>query len=478
MGDIKSKAITSVKWNTVSIVFVMIVQILRLSVLTRLLEKTDFGLIAIATMVIGFTDIFSELGLTVAVIHKQDISDKQYSSVFWTNIILSVLVFAILCLVSPLVSSFYNEPQLTAIIPLLGIQILLNSFGKMFQTIKSKNLEFEFLSKIRIYACIFGFSVTVVLAFMKWGVYSLVFGQLAQVALMQACYTIEGRKEQKILWHLNFKEISDFIKIGSFRLGSQVLDFISSKMDVFLIRKFFGMDDLGIYNLAKDLITRPYGIVNMLTSSVASAAFAKIQNSMQMVRDYYMRILNIISTLTIPIYTMLFIAADLIVKILYGSNYPEVAVLLRILCFYGIECSISSQGAILQVAMGRTDIGFKWTLIRILFTLGIIIIVSNMSIYEVAYGQLLLSVLSLYLFWKIAVDPIININIINYLKVFARPLFVSLVLVIPFFAFPFYSNYVFQIIYLVLFGGLFMLYYWIFQKQQLLNIYHIIKNNK
>ena len=75
MGDIKSKAITSVKWNTVSIVFVMIVQILRLSVLTRLLEKTDFGLIAIATMVIGFTDIFSELGLTVAVIHKQDISD-------------------------------------------------------------------------------------------------------------------------------------------------------------------------------------------------------------------------------------------------------------------------------------------------------------------------------------------------------------------------------------------------------------------
>lgn len=463
--NIKQKAVSGVKWNTVSSVIVTLIQILRLSVLTRLLDKSDFGLIAIATMVIGFTDIFSQLGLTVAIIHKQDITEKQYSSVYWTNILLSVVVFSVLWALSPLISAFYEQPILSKIIPLLGIQILLNAFGKMFQTIRSKNLEFDYLAKVKIISTILGFVCTLVLAILDFGVYSLILGQLFQVAFTQFIYAYAGRKEHKILWHLDFREISDFIKIGLYRLGSQSFDFIASKVDVFLIGKFFGMGDLGIYNLAKDLIVRPYGTINMLTSNVASSAFSMIQNELDKVKDYYTKIVTIVTTISIPIYCVLFLCADLIVNIIYGPNYAEVALLLRILTFLGIECSISGQGAILQVSMGRTDVGFKWTVFRIICSVIVIIASSKFGIVSVAVGQLLLAVISVYFFWRLAIKPIINIGFSSYVNSFSRPLIVSAIIMAPLIWVSAIVKFdmMWQALYAIVFVISFLLYYYKFQ---------------
>lgn len=211
-ASLKRKAVSSVKWNTVATIVVTVVQILRLSVLTRFLDVSDFGLIAVAAMVIGFTDIFSELGLTVAIIHEQNISSKQYSSVYWTNVLISVIIFVILWALTPFISIFYDNIVLNTIIPLLGIQILLNGFGKLFQTIKSKNLEYAFISKVRIYSSLIGFVVTITLAILDWGIYSLVIGQLSQVTITQGIYFIAGSKQQHIIGILTLKRYQGFLK--------------------------------------------------------------------------------------------------------------------------------------------------------------------------------------------------------------------------------------------------------------------------
>lgn len=477
--SLKRKAVSSVKWNTVATIFVTVVQILRLSVLTRLLDVSDFGLIAIATMVIGFTDIFSELGLTVAIIHEQNITQKQYSSVYWTNIILSIFVFTFLWIVTPLISEFYDNTILNTIIPLLGIQILLNGFGKLFQTIKSKKLEYVFISKVRIYSALVGFFVTIILALLGMGIYSLVLGQLSQVTITQGVYFIVGRRQQKILWHLDFREIYGFIKIGVYRLGSQILDFFASRIDILLIGKFFGMDDLGIYNLAKDLIVKPFSILNTLTSNVAAAAFAKIQQSLILLSKYYSKIVNIVSVISIPIYLVIFIAADIIVVILYGSEHIEVAILLRILTFYGIECTIDSQGNILQISLGRTDIGFKWTLIRIICSILVIVAVSRINIIAVAYGQFILSIVSIYLFWRIVISPLIHIGFSGYTKSFISPLIVGALMAIPLYVISGLNKSIWiQIPLAVFFIGGYALYYFIFKRSYLVEIAGLIKNKK
>lgn len=462
---LKQLAVKGVKWNIVSTVSCTLIQLLRLAILTRLLEKADFGVVAIGMMVISFTEIFSELGMTVGIIHKQDITENQYSSVYWMNVMMSIVMFGLLWLVSPLLAIFYKEPILSKIIPLFGIQILCNAFGKMFQTIKSKNLEYSFISIVRILSCVVGFICTVVFALLGWGVYSLVWGQIIQIALNQGIYAIKGHKQIRIKFHFNFTEIKDFVKIGSYRLGSQVLDFVSSKIDVFLIGRYFGMDDLGVYNIAKDLIVRPCTVVNSLVSSVGASVFAKIQQEIETVKKSFKSIVNLASLVCIPIYVAAFIFADAIVAVLYAPSFASVAIFIRILALYGIETCIDSQAGMLQVAFGRTDLGFMWTIIRVVLSVIAILIASLFDIYAVAYGQLIISVLSFFIFWYIVIWQITSIRMSEYFGAFREPLFVSVIIGIPFMiAVCFIHTIWIQLAFAVLFFALYFGYYWFFKK--------------
>lgn len=413
---IKDKAVSGVKWNTVATVYGMVIQLLRIAFLTRLLEKSDFGIVAIAAMVISFTDIFSDLGFTVAIIHKQDVTKNQFSSLYWMNLFTSTILFVGVTLSSPIFSRFYNEPILTTIIPLLGIQIFLNAFGKLFQTIKTRNLEFKFLSIVKIASYTIGFITTTILAYLGLGIYSLVIGQLVQVAINQLCYTIAGSKEIKITFHFNYSEISDFIKIGIYQLGANFLDFVSNKIDVFLIGRFFGMSDLGIYNLAKDLILKPKQIISTLINSVVSAAFAKIQSNLALVRETYVKMADLVSFITVPIYILMAVYAESIVTIIYSAEYLEVASLLRVLSFVGLLSSIDSLAATIIMAFGRTEIGFIWTTIRVVLSLVTILIASSMSIYAVAYGLLIVSIISFVLYWRFAIYQIIKLKLYDYVR--------------------------------------------------------------
>lgn len=422
---LKDKVITGIKWTTISNLTIAVLQIVRLAILTRLLEKSDFGLIAIALMIVGFTDIFSGLGVASAVIHKQNITEKQYSSIYWLNIIISIVSFSLVCIVTPFLASFYNQPILVKIVPLLGLQILFNGFGKVFQTIKMKELEFDFISKISIATAFLGFVVSICLAYLKFGVYSLVYGVLVQSLFAQFIYMIAGFGKNKIWFHLNFTEIKDFIRIGLYQLGAQILDFISTKIDVFLIGYFFGMQNLGIYNIAKELILKPYQIINSLVSNVASSAFSKMQKNISQIKENYSKIIEIVCLISFPIYICIFIFSEQIVDILYAPSFWEVSFFLKVLSIVGICNSLNSSAGILQIALGRTDMGFKWTMIRFILTTLSILICSRFSIYYVAYAQVAISLLFLMLYWKLIILPLSTLTFKEYIETFIKALLFS-----------------------------------------------------
>lgn len=429
---LKEKAVKGVKWNTVATVFSMVIQVLRLVVLTRFLEKSDFGLVAIATMVISFTDIFSDLGITVALIHKQDITEKQYSSVFWLNIFISVLLYIIVCAITPFIANAYSENILNVIIPLLSVQILLTSVGKMFQTIKTKELEFVFLSKVKIVSHVIGFILTCILAYLGFGVFSIVWGQLLQVAINQMCYLSAGWNAHKISFHYKFSEIKEILKIGAFQLGARIMDVIASKIDILLIGKYFGMDNLGIYSLAKELIFRPVQIVQSLVNNVASSAFAKIQTNYQAVRKHFSFLLKAVAALSFPIYLCTFVFAEPVIQVLYSGKFIDASFFLRVLSIYGMFASIESISSTLLVSYGKTNIAFYMTIVRAALSVLVVYVASFFTIEIVAYGLALTSLLCYFVYWWFAVKSTIDLNIYNYIKAIQKPLLNSLLAALPF----------------------------------------------
>ncbi len=431
MASLKKQVINSTKWNTLATIFNVGLQFLKLVVLTRLLERSDFGLVAIATMVIGFTSIFSELGFTIAIIHKQDTTREQYSSLFWANVIMSIILYLVLILLSPLASRFYGEVELTRIIPLLGIEVIANAFGKIFQTVKMKELDYRFISIVSIIGSIAGFVTTVVLALMQFGVYSLVFGQLLQVLLIQSVFVISVFGKVGIQMHLSFREISEYLKIGAFGLGTKILDFAAGKIDVFLIGKFFGMDDLGIYNLAKELITKPYSILGKIVSNVAMSAFAKIQHNKDVLKEKYCQLIELLTLFSMPMFVLLFIFTDFVVSIMYGAKFMPSIPLVKVLCIYGMIGIIEFVSGAIRDAKGKTNRSLIWTSVSLLLTTMIIFIVRGTNIFIFASAISFITVVTLWLYWKINLYGIVDLTWREFVSTFSKNFLISLAVGAP-----------------------------------------------
>ena len=107
--SLKIQVVKSLGWNTIAVIVNTLAQILRIAVLARLLDTSDFGLVAISLAVVAFCEIFSDLGFTVPLLHKQDINSNEYSSVFWMNVLLSAGIYCVLFLISPIIANYCDN---------------------------------------------------------------------------------------------------------------------------------------------------------------------------------------------------------------------------------------------------------------------------------------------------------------------------------------------------------------------------------
>ena len=477
--SVKEQAIGGVKWNALGTASVALLQMLKLFIVARFISKSDFGLLAIATMVLGFTEIFANMGLATGLIHKQDITRKQYSSVFWLNLILSCTVYAFLCAATPLVASYYHQPELIKIIPLIGLQIVISSFGKMFFTFKSKELDFKFISIVNIASTLIGAVLTVVLAVKGFGVYSIVYGTLLQVVIMQGVYAFSGIRKYRILFHFKPSEINDLFKIGGYQLGMQVIDYMAAKADIFLIGRFFGQELLGVYNLAKELVMKVVQVINPMVTSVAAPAFARFQDDKERMRLSYRKVLELLAFVNIPVFVIIFVFAEPLTIIAYGSDKLAVAWFARILSVWGLFQSVGNPAGILMVALGRTDLGFYWTLVRASVTILVVYIACFFNIEVLTYSQVAISFIFMFAYWRMTVYEMIKLSIYDYLKPFIFPIGVSFFAAIcTSFIYRFVDGLYLKLLIIVVFGIIYMASYWIFKYDFIHNLMSLIFKRK
>lgn len=428
--QLRERTITGAKWNTFATVNNAVVQMLKLFVLARLLSKPDFGLVAIAMMVIGFTDIFASLGLSVGLIHQKEISQKEYSSVFWINLIVSLLLFGILCALSPLLAHYYQEPALCTVIPLLGTQLVITAFGKVFQTLRTKELDFKFISLVNMSGVYAGAIFTVVTALAGWGVYSLVSGMVLQTLIIYGTYALSGLRHNRILFHCNLREISGMLKIGGYQVGSQVMDYCSAKIDIFLIGHFFGMETLGVYNLGKDLLMKIM-VINPIITSVATPAFAKIQDNIPLMRSTYSKILNFLASINFPVFAVFFIFAEPLTFFLYGEKMMEASFFVRLFSVWGLFHSVGNPAGILMVSLGRTDLSFRWTVFRAVCVVSTTLALCFTTIETLTYAQIALEAAFFFAYWRMMIYKLVQTPLREYLKSVSFPLLACVVATLP-----------------------------------------------
>ena len=156
---INKQVVAGVKWTSIGTLSVTLSNVLKVSILARFLSKDDFGIFAIVTFFLGFFKMFSEMGLTTAILHKKGINKNEYASLYWFNILFCICLYWLLFFTTPIISAFYNEPELDFLIKVLALSIVINSIGLQFRTIETKNLSFKYISIFDIISSRFFYNI-------------------------------------------------------------------------------------------------------------------------------------------------------------------------------------------------------------------------------------------------------------------------------------------------------------------------------
>lgn len=432
MGMIKTAA-NGVAWTTISTFIRSVVSLLQIAVLTRFLEKSDFGIVAMATLFIGFSNIFLDLGLSVGIMHKQDTTREQYSSLFWINIFSGVFLTLILTVLSPLVANYYDEPSLTKILEFLSLSLFFSSLGNQHRTIQQKKMRFKFISLVEITTSLLTLIVTVLLAINGAGVYSLVYSTLFNVFLSNIIFLIYGiKKDKNVSFHFCLKDTYPFVKIGVYSLGTQILDYFSREMDVVIISSTLGKDVLGVYSLCKKIIMAVYNSINPILMKVMTPMLANIQKDKNKIKHVYYDIVHALAFVNYPIYCLIAIFSFVILYVLYGSTYTDSYHVLSLLSlYYGLLTTGSPVGA-LQTALGRTDTGFYWTICRIVIYSITVFIGALYNIEMILFLLIIVNILIAPLSWRITLKPLLQGYFWEYYKLRLLPYLLAFSISIPF----------------------------------------------
>lgn len=416
--SLRKQAVSGVKWSTLSTIILALTALIKVSVLARFLDKEDFGLMALVTFVLGFTNLFMDMGLTSAILHRQNITQNEYSSLYWLNFVFSIFLFLIICAISPFAANFYSESELLVLIPLMGLSLPFSSLGKQFKTILQKGLKFKIISIIDIFTALVSLFVAIYLAIQGYGVYSLVYSALLQYLVSNLIFLLIGLQIEKgtIKFYYSFKATKPFLKIGMYQVGGQVVNYFNRDLDILIIGKFFGAELLGGYSLAKQLVFRPSQIINPILTRVASPILVKFQKDFAILKKNYLKLLNIVISINIPVYLAVILFASPIVEILYGKDYLEIITLVRILSIYMIVRAIGNPIGSLIIATGRTDLEFYWNIFTLSIMPAAIYIGAQFSLVGVALSITITMILLLIPSWWFLMKRLVNISLYEFLK--------------------------------------------------------------
>ena len=272
MTTLKDKAIKGVFWGLIERFGNQGIQFIIGLILARLLLPEDYGLIGMILVFISFAQVFIEGGFPTALVRKMDVSKEDYSTVFWFNLIIALFSYILLYFSSPFIAAFFNEPKLVLLTRIVGLNIIVNSFGIIQKTILAKSLNFKSQATINLSSILISGLVGVYFAYNDYGVWALVIQNLSRNLLMSIGYWFNSTWRPLIIFSKeSFKALFSF---GSKILISSLINAISENLYSIIIGKLYNAKNLGYYTRANQFQKLPvssiYGAISAVSFPVLS----------------------------------------------------------------------------------------------------------------------------------------------------------------------------------------------------------------
>jgi O-antigen/teichoic acid export membrane protein len=424
--SIREQIAKGVVWSATNFWGKQIISFFIFVALSRLLGPEAFGLVALASVFIAFITIFVEQGLGEAIVQQPDLEPEHLDTAFWTSILVGGLLTVISMAASGLVAKFFQEMQLQPIVWWLSLSFILAALSSTQKAILRRHLDFKSLALRSMVQAIIAGITGVSLAFLGFGVWSLVAQTL-----------VSGLTGAIVLWQvsdwrprLNFskKHFRELFAFGLNIIGIDILDFFNRRSDDLLIGYFLGPVMLGYYTIAYRLLLVMIQLLTGISTAVAFPAFSRLQRDPEKMRRAFYQAIQYTSLIAFPAFFGVSAIAPELVLALFGPKWAPSVPVMQILAMVGILHSVSLFNASVLKANGKPS----WQLGLMLATsicnvIGFLLVV-RLGIVAVAISfvivNYLLSPISI-----LAVRSLIQIDFRTYLRQYVAPLTSSLAMV-------------------------------------------------
>jgi teichuronic acid exporter len=400
MMSFRQKIISGFKWSFLDSLASQGTQYLVGIILARLLTPREFGLIGMILIFTAISQSIIDCGFGQALIRKKDCSQEDYSTVFFFNIGVGLFIYAILFVSASHISRFFNQQELVRLVRVLGINIVLDSFGIVQRTIIVKDVNFRLQAKISFFSAVFAGVVGIVAAYGGWGVWSLVAKSLCQNFLSAVLlWTLSSWRPSVLFGVKPFREMFGF---GSKLLVSGLIDTFYKNVYYLIIGKWFSAVHLGYYTRADDLRNIPSANVAFIVGRVSYPVLASMQENGQALKAGYKKLIE--STMFVSFTLMMGMAAVAkpMIVVLMGEKWLPAVPYLQLLCFVGMLYPLHALNLNMLNVKGRSDLFLRLEIIKKTLAIPTIVIGVFYGIEIMITGMIVNSCISYFLnsYWS------------------------------------------------------------------------------
>ena len=361
MSSLKKQAINGVFWTFSQQFSVQIINFIVQIILARLLMPEMFGLIAMLAVFINIGQTLMDSGMTSSLIRTKEPDQLDYSTVFMTNMIISIAVYLLTFAIAPWVSKFYNQPILKDILRVYSISFVIRAFVAVHIAKLTKEMNFKAQMKLQIPSTVIGAIVGIAMAYKGYGVWSLVFLNLIQTVIftIQSWIFIPWRP----LLILNKEKFREHFHFGYKLTLASILDTIYRNIYTIVIGKGFSPNLVGYFNHAQTMRRFPVDQLSTVMGKVTYPMFSNLNTNAQL-KSAYKQTMKLVFFTVVPVMMFLIVSAKEIFLLLFGEKWLPAVLYFQILSLSSLTSPVSRYNINILKVKGRSDLLLKLEIIK------------------------------------------------------------------------------------------------------------------
>jgi len=372
--------------------------------------------LAIINVVLGLAFLLQDMGLSSYFIHRQDINHKEKSTLYAINLILGCIATVVVLLIAIPIGWFYDSQDISTGLGIVAINFIFIGATSQYQAHFIKSLQNHTLAKIDIFARL---SLLASAAFMiiqsELGLFGYLYAVLVASIIKLISMLIIAPKDWHPKWTFDLQIVKPAMVFGGFQMGSQIINQLRTQVDQLIIGKVIGIEALGIYALAKELIMQPNKLIAPISSRLVLPRFAKLQSDVKALSVLFDKSITILLGFNAIVYLALTLAVFYILPVFFDKNYAQSFEIFSILLLIGLIRPSGSLLGLLAQAKGVSKVEFKWNMIASIVSISAIICAIPFKTltafaYAMVLSQLILSSSAILFFSK----QLLPLKIINY----------------------------------------------------------------